>query len=61
MSTDIPLMATQGMRDGWAMGRDNESRKNIYVPPPGTIFGILQKKAISVDLSNSALSRKWTD
>ena len=25
MSTDIPLMATQGMRDGWAMGRDNES------------------------------------
>ena len=38
-----------------------EHRKNIYVPPPGTIFGILQKKAISVDLSNSELSRKWTD
>ena len=28
------------------------------MPPPGAISGILQKKATSVDLSNSRLSRK---
>ena len=59
----------QGMRVGWAMGRDNkplflvpvEHRKNMYVPPLGAIFGILQKKATSVDLFGSRLSRKWTE
>ena len=51
------------------MGRDNEPlflvpvghRKNFYVPPPGAIFGIPQKKTTSVDLSNSRLSRKWME
>jgi len=33
----------------------------MYVPPPRAISGILQKKATSVDLSNSRLSRKWME
>jgi len=57
------------MQDGLAMGRDDEllflvpveRRRDMYVPPPGGIFGIPQKKATSVDLSNSRLSRKWTE
>ena len=57
------------MQDEWAMGRNDEPlflvpvehRKNMYVPPPGGTFGIPQKKATSADLSNSRLSRKWTE
>jgi len=53
----------------WVMVRDNEPlvlvpvkhRKNLYVPSPGVIFRILQKKTTSVDLSNSRRSRKWME
>ena len=38
-----------------------EHRKNMYVPLPGGISGILQKKTTSVGLANSRLSRKWTE
>jgi len=63
----IPISKTCEME--WVMGRDNEPlflvsvehRKNLYVPPPGAISGILQKKATSVDFANSRLSRKQTE
>ena len=60
-------MSCKGCEMEWVMGRDNgplflvlvEHWKNMYVPPPGVIFGI--KKTMSVDLSNSRCSRKWME
>jgi len=37
------------------------STGNMYMPPPRAIFGVPQKKATNVDLSNSRLSREWTE
>jgi len=62
-------MSCKGCEMEWVMDRDNEPlflvpvehRKNMYVPLPGAIFEIPQKKTTSVDLSNSRLSRKWTE
>ena len=56
----------QGMRDGmgngsgqWATvsGANRAQEESLR----GAIFGILQKKTTSVDLSDSRLSRKWTE
>ena len=60
----------QGMTDRWVMGRDNEPlfwvpvehrEKPFVLPSHSVVIGIPRKKAMSMDLSNSRLSRKWTE
>ena len=57
------------IRDGWVVGRDNEPlfwvpvehRDNLSVPSHRVVIGAPQRKATSVDLSNSRLGEKWTE
>jgi len=74
--TDEHWNSTQGyelmtcdMTDGWVVGLDNEPlfwvpvehRDNLSVPSHRVVIGASQRKATSVDLSNSRLGEKWTE
>ena len=60
---------TCDMTDGWVVGRDNEPlfwvpvehRDNLSVPSHRVVIEASQRKATSVDLSNSRLGEKWTE
>jgi len=58
------------LMDGWVMGRDNEPlfwvpveyRDDLHVQPSYSMaIGASQRKATSMDLSNSRLGRQWTE
>jgi len=67
-STDGHELMMQGMMDGWVMGRDNEPlfwvpiehRKDVYVPRCRVVIKAPKISTI-LDMSNSRLSRKWTE
>jgi len=59
----------QGMAEGWVMSQDNgllvcvsvEHRNNSCMLPSYRVIEVSERKATSMDLSNSRLCRKWVE